>query len=213
MLGARYGRLRFRTYEDEGAVRNLIWQDRGLRAGEIGRAQEADAAVLHDLDGTVVPELDHSEVLLVGHFQLRKSVCLQPSLRGGDTDRVAGTGRHDLHAEAAIQPLAYAAHHQRDGRADVVHTLPRSRFGQGAIQIDPDPALLIGRTGGRGALGRSRLRRSLAKVNGGRLRSEEGGEPREHDPRVGEEGDGARIEVGGSAACSACHLHARSKPR
>ncbi len=78
----------------------------------------------------------------------------------------------------------------------MVHALPSGRFGQSAVQIDPDPALLIGRTGGRRALGRRRLRRSLAEVHGGRLRGEEGTKPREHDLTVGIGRAGARIEVG-----------------
>jgi len=90
----------------------------------------------------------------------------------------------------------------------VVHALPSGRFSQSAIQIDPDPALLIGRPGGRGALGRSRLRRSLAKIDGGRLLGEEGTEPREHDQTVGIGRAGARTEVGAAprAALAASDL-------
>ena len=77
----------------------------------------------------------------------------------------------------------------------MTHALPRGRFGQRAIQIDADPALLIGRAGGRDALGRHRLSRRLAEVRRGRLRSEEGTKPREHALTVGIGRAGARIEV------------------
>ncbi len=190
------GSLRFRTYEDEGPLRNLIWQDGGLGPGEIRRTEEADAPILHDLDGPVVPELDHPEVLLIGDLEFRKAVGLEPGLRGGDTYGIAGAGRHDLHAKAAVEPLADAAHHQRDGRTDVVHALPGRRLGQRAVQIHPDPALLVGRAGGGHALRRRRLIRRLAQVRGRRLRGEEGTKPREHVLTVGNQRAGARIEVG-----------------
>ena len=202
MFGPLGRRLRFRPYEDEGALRNLIWQDRGLGAGEVGRAEEADAAVLHHLDGAVVPEFDHPEVLLIGDLQLRESVGFEPSLRGGDADGVAGAGRHDLHAEASVEPLTDAAHHQRDGRADVVHALPGGRFSQSSVQIHPDPALLVGRAGGGNALGRRRLIRRLPQVRGRRLRGEEGTKPREHDLTVGIGREGARIEVGAAPSAA-----------
>ena len=188
--------FRFRPYEDEGAFRNLIWQDGGLRAGEIGSAQEADAAVLHHLDRAVVPKFDHPEVFLVRDLQFREPVGLQPGLRGHETFGVASSGRHDLYAEAFLEPLLDAAHHQRHRRTDMAHALPRRRLGQRAIQIDPDPALLIRRTGGRGAFGRHRFVRRLAEVRRGRLRGEERTKPREHASTVGIGRAGARIEVG-----------------
>ncbi len=173
--------LRFGSYEDEGPFRNLIWQDGGLGTGEIRRTEEADALILHDLDGPVVPELDHPEVLLIGDLEFRKPVGLKPGLRSGDADGVAGAGRHDLHAESPVEPLADAAHHQRDGRADMVHALPGGRFGQSTVQIHPDPALLVSRPGGGNALGRRWLIRRLAQVRCRRLRGEEGTKPREHE--------------------------------
>ena len=185
MFGSLGRGLRFRTYEDEGAFGNLIWQDGGLGAGEIGRAEEADAAVLDDLDSAVIPELDHPEILLVRDLEFREPVGLQPGLRGHKPFWVAGAGRHDLHAEALAEPLLDAVHHQRDGRTDVAHALPRRRFGQRAVQVYADPALLVGRAGRSDAFRRHGLGGRLAEVRRGRLRSEEGTEPREHASRVG----------------------------
>ena len=196
MLGSLRRGFRFRAYEDEGAVGNLIWEDGGLWAGEIRGAQEADTLVLHDLDRAVIPELDHPEVLLVGDLQFREAVSFEPSLRGDEAFRVAGAGRHDLHAEAFAEPLLDAAHHQRNRRTDMAHALPGGRFGQRAIQVDSNPTLLIGRTGRGYAFGRHGFIRRLAEIRRGRLRSEEGTKPREHALTVGIGRAGARTEVG-----------------
>jgi hypothetical protein len=116
--------FRFRPYEDEGAFRNLIWQDRGLRAGEVGSAQEADALVLHDLDRAVIPEFNHPEILLIRDLEFREAISFEPSLRGDETFRVAGAGRHNLHTHTFLEPLLDAAHHQGHRRTDMAHALP-----------------------------------------------------------------------------------------
>lgn len=83
----------------------------------------------------------------------------------------------------------------------MAHALPRGRFGQRTVEVDANPALLIGRAGGRDALRRHRLIRRLAQVRGRRLQGEEGTKPREHASRVGQGAPRGKSGGRGSAAC------------
>jgi hypothetical protein len=159
------------------------WLSKGLRVKIMtARAGDPEGVVATQawLKANGLPELEVTDKKDFGMIELWEAVSLQPGLRSGDAHGIAGAGGHDLHTETSVEPEADAAHHQWDGRSDMVHALPSGRFGQSAVQIHPDPALLVGRASRGHALRRRRLRRSLAQVRRRRLRGEEGAKPREH---------------------------------
>lgn len=130
----------------------------------------ADAGVEDYLDGAIVPEFEHVHVFAGGDGEGGSEVGEAPFFDDGalaigeglivndaaGVDALAGgdAGGDDADVFALSDPMADAGGHGFDGGSDVGFLDPAGVVGEGAVEIDADPALVhrMGLVSGGGRL-------------------------------------------------------------